>query len=125
VADMKFHQVQIGQRFLYKDQAYQKESPVLARQEDSGEQKFLRRADAVQPLAETESPATGSGIRKNIEVKKVSRMFDGFYQQCVSVIEAELAELPATQKEKILAQLQQAGQDFVQKLSGPTPRKGK
>jgi hypothetical protein len=120
---MKFHQVQIGQRFLYKDQAYQKVSPVLARHEESGEQKFLRRADAVQQLAEIDSPATVSGKRKNIEVKKVSRMFDDFYQQCVSVIEAELAELPAADKEKILAQLQQAGQDFVHKLSRPGSRK--
>jgi hypothetical protein len=122
---MKFHQVQIGQRFLFKDQVYQKVSPVLARHEESGEQKFLRRADAVQQLAEEISPATVSGIRKNIEVKKVSSMFDGFYQQCVSIIEAELTELPAAYKEKILSRLQQAGKDFVQDLSGPASRKGK
>ncbi len=121
---MKFHQVQIGQRFLYRDHVYEKVSPVIARLEESGEQKFLRRADAVQPLATESLPSTETSLRKNIEIKKVSSLFDGFYNQCVASIEAELAALPGAHKEKVLAQLQKAAQQFTLELTGKRPRKG-
>ncbi len=122
---MKFHQVQEGQRFLYKDQVYIKVSPVIARHDQSGEQKFLRRADSVEVLADQSLPSTTPGMRKNIEVKKVKAMFDDFYSQCVSVIESELAAQPQACKEKIISQLQRAGTDFIQGLSGPGATKRK
>ena len=120
---MKFYQVETGQRFLYQDQVYIKVSPVIARLEQSGEQKFLRRADSVQLVADECLPSATTGLRKNIEVKKVSGLFDDFYNQCISIINAELDALPAANRDRVLAQIQQAGQGFMRKLTGASAAK--
>ena len=104
---MKFHQVETGQRFLYRDQVYIKVSPVIARHEQSGEQKFLRRADSVQLMADEGLPAAPAGVRKHIEVKKVSALFDDFYKQCSAIIDAQLGQLPASERDRVRARIEQ------------------
>jgi hypothetical protein len=113
---MKFHQLQTGQRFLYQEQVYIKVSPVIARHEESGEQKFLRRADSVQQLAEESLPAEATSMRKNIEIKKVTKLFDDFFRQAQSIIETELQDLPVSRREKIFSQMHNAGRDLLQGL---------
>lgn len=114
---MKFHQLSVGQAFIFQGKAYVKASPVLAAEVDNGEQKFMRRADIVQ----LQEPQTSMDVtREEVdEVKKtaVITLFENFFTTCTELLEAELDNVTQPQKNAIALQLQQARKRFLQGLA--------
>ncbi len=113
---MKFHQLPVGQEFLFKGKTYVKASPVLATEINSGEQKFMRRADTVQlqaPLPSTSAPRKDN---EAVQKTKVTALFECFFSTCTDLLEYELENIPSAKKHKISAQMQQARKRFLQDL---------
>jgi len=114
---MKFHQLSVGQAFIFQGKAYVKASPVLAAEVGNGEQKFMRRADIVQ----LQEPQTSMEVTREEDdrVKKtaVVTLFEDFVTTCTELLATELDNIPQPQKNTIALQLKQARKRFLQDLA--------
>ncbi len=86
---MKFHDLDIGQRFELDGVVYVKTSPVLAGEADGGGTKFMARYVMVRLLGGA-APRTEAGQEKMLRQDKVLAAFDAYHARCRELIEVEL-----------------------------------
>jgi len=114
---MKFHQVAIGESFIYRAKTFTKVSPVLARNNDNGEQCFMRRADGVEIVTEVETTKKITGRSKAVDVVKLKTRFDNFINASIKAIQLSVDDLSTEQEKKIIAIIQQQGDVFRSALN--------
>jgi hypothetical protein len=81
---MKFHQLANGQTFFYQNQSYTKISPVIATSNETGAQKFMRRADTVEVREESATKPdqqTRGVINKSVVLKIIDQSFKASLKQ--------------------------------------------
>lgn len=112
---MKFSVVEMGQRFNFKGAVYVKSGPLVANHETTGETKFFRRADNVQPVgAETvveKQPTT------TLSVDDVMQYFEQFYSECIEALDENLSSDLADEKNALFGALESAKGRFLKKCS--------
>jgi len=108
---MKFAVVEIGQRFKFKDEFYIKSSPLVANNEESGQQKLFRRADNVEPdnKAIPQEP-----VSKSTDRDAVMNSFERFYLRCIDSLDEHLSGDLADEKNALFTALEEAKQGFVE-----------
>lgn len=108
---MKFHDLEIGQRFELDGAAYVKTSPVLACREDGGS-KFMARSAMVKPLdgAKLKPKAVKERL---LRVSTVLAAFEIYHARCR---EAQI-EAPADKRAEIADALERGRLDFLDALS--------
>lgn len=98
---MKFHQVNIGEQFVFQGETFTKASPVLACNNISGEQRFMRRADGVQScndvIAKKAIPKAGASV----QIDQVLLLVDEYVDEVVSAIKTNVDGLSREQHKTI------------------------
>lgn len=74
---MKFCDIPVGKAFQYQGEAYIKLTPLVARHEASGEQRFFRRASVIQPQTEAFVPNTAE-TQKQFRYDVIHQAIDEF-----------------------------------------------
>lgn len=110
---MKFHDLEIGQRFELDGAAYVKTSPVLACRED-GSSKFMARSALVKPLDGAELKSTAVKERL-LRVDVVRAAFEVYHARCREVVER--SEASADKRSDNTDALERGRQDFLDTLS--------
>jgi hypothetical protein len=113
---MRFHQLAVGTRFSFHDEIYTKVSPLIAVQEQSGEQKFMAQSALVQRLEgpEDKPPPAGSD---RLDAADVLRAFDNFYEDCLETLHRLDAMGESLGVERARKDLSQARRRFLRALS--------
>jgi len=117
---MKFHQLDLNQEFMYQGKVYVKASPVLARESTTGVQKFMRRADSVEPYSSLTTPEVNETTTHDDELiskGKVKALLACFVNSCQVSIEKELKSSPSPSKNKIRSHIKQARSQFLRDLN--------
>lgn len=114
---MKFSGVEAGQRFKYKGASYVKSSPLVANHEESGQQKFFRRADNVEVNFEQEKnePKT-KGDSNAVPVNEVMKHFDLFYSYCIDAVGENLSSDLVDKKNTLITLMEKAKFEFINNL---------
>ncbi|MCG6968456.1 MAG: hypothetical protein LJE85_01705 [Gammaproteobacteria bacterium] len=112
---MKFGELKVGALFTFEGQTYLKTSPMIGRNETTGEQKFLRRSMAVT-LSEISKETKPVVNKRGLTRSEVNSAFEEFYAHC----EQCLDQLASVAEEQTLRhtreQLAQARQRFLAKI---------
>jgi len=109
---MKFHDLDIGQRFELDGVAYVKTSPVLAGQVEGGGSKFMPRyamvrlLDGVAPRAKVEQ-------EKMLRAGEVLVAFEAFHSACREELEKLAEALPADRLQEITNVLEGERKGFL------------
>lgn len=109
---MKFHDLDIGQRFELDGVVYVKTSPVLAGQTEGGGSKFMPRYAMVRLL-------DGSAPRAKVEQEKMLRAgevlaaFEAFHSACRDELEKLAGALPAGRLQDVTNALEEKRQGFL------------
>lgn len=114
---MKFYMLQIGQEFLFKDQAYIKTSPLLGSHKTDGEQKMFKRADVVSLCTATEVVESGQQGAATIDVSVLDKLLDGFINECQAGIESIDEDFSQLHSKKLHSKLQLARQHLITKIN--------
>ena len=94
---MKFYQLDNGQAFRFQNISYTKVSPVLASCVETGAQKFMRRADVVEPVIESHANTQsndGKTFQKTVVLKLIDQSFNTTISQLSSMSLDESARAP-------------------------------
>lgn len=112
---MKFHQLNIGEGFIYQGEAYRKISPLIGSHEISGEQKMFRRADPVQPdLAGSAGNEQAPARENHFGKEQVSELLSQLKQECDELLSEHLSESPSLELAR--HRLEQAFSKIINKL---------
>lgn len=114
---MKFHDLEIGQRFEFEDTAYVKTSPVLAVPADGGGSKFMARHVMVR-LPDGEAPRAKAAQEKTLRAGEVMAAFEAYHSACREELEKLAGALPATRLEALLVAIEEKRKGFLAILSG-------
>jgi len=106
---MKFHDLDIGQRFELDGVVYVKTSPVLAGKADGGGTKFMPRYVMVKLLA-GEVPRAKVEQEKMLRQEAVLAAFEAYHARCREVIDEAL---PADRLQEIANVLEGERQGFL------------
>lgn len=106
---MKFHDLDIGQRFELDDVVYVKTSPVLAGQAEGGGSKFMPRYVMVS-LLDGAVPRAEVAQEKMLRQDTVLAAFDAYHARCRELIEEAL---PAGRRQEIDYVLEGERQGFL------------
>lgn len=87
---MKFHQVSIGEQFVFQGDTFTKASPVLASNNVSGEQRFMRRADAVQPCGDVTLEKDAQDKEATVKMDRVLLLVDEYVEDVISRIKTDV-----------------------------------
>lgn len=110
---MKFHELDIGQRFELDGAVYVKSSPVLASREEGGERKFMARSAPVYPLGGAERrPAEKTD--QLLRAEAVLAAFEAYHARCREVLERAV---PADRLEEVANVLEGERQGFLDAVS--------
>lgn len=113
---MKFSLIEPGQHFSFNGEEYIKSSPLVANHHQTGEQKFFRRADNVQPAFDSTSPAADSQISTSPDKDVVLQAFEKFYSSCVNALDENLSVELADEKNALFSVLEHAREKFLASL---------
>jgi len=106
---MKFHDLEIGQRFELDGVTYVKTSPVLAGKADGGGSKFMARYVMVK-LLDGEAPRAKEVEEKVLRAGEVLAAFEAYHARCL----AALAQaIPADRLQEIADILEGERQGFL------------
>ena len=109
---MKFHDLDIGQRFELEGVVYVKTSPVLAGQVEGGGSKFMPRYAMVRLL-------DGAAPRANVEQEKMLRAgevlaaFEAFHSACREELGKLAGAIPASRLQDVTNVLEEKRQGFL------------
>ena len=82
---MRFHQLEPGARFRYRNEVFVKKTPLVAIQESSGQQKLIPKSADIEPLDSPVSASPSPGEQR-LDRETVVRAFESFYEDCVEQI---------------------------------------
>lgn len=116
---MKFSEIQIGAWFVFQGRTYVKISPMIGRDESSGEQKFLRRSVDVSVNVE---PRGGVTVKSEANARlltpaEVAEAFTRFHAQCERCLRELAPQLDPRAVKDAQDQLAQARQRFLDTLT--------
>jgi hypothetical protein len=109
---MKFHDLDIGQRFELEGVAYVKTSPVLAGKADGGGSKFMARYVMVK-LLDSVAPRAQVGQEKMLRAGEVLAAFDAYHSACREELEKLANALPVDRLQEIEEFLKSGRQGFL------------
>jgi hypothetical protein len=115
---MRFHQLALGQRFEFEGDVYVKTKPMTAVGEADRGERFIRRSADVRPLPPPDgspAPRPGSGLA----AETVLQAFGAFYAHCVRCLDE--GALEAGERESIRRRLEEARQQFLDRLLSQSP----
>lgn len=112
---MKFHDLEIGQRFELDGAPYVKTSPVLACREDGGS-KFMARSALVKPLDGAELKPKAAKERL-LRANTVLAAFEVYHARCREALERIESDAPADRRADIADALEGGRQAFLDALS--------
>lgn len=115
---MKFHDLEIGQRFELDGVAYVKTSPVLAGQAEGGGAKFMPRYVMVK-LLDGSAPRAKVGQEKMLPAREVLAAFEAFHSACREELEKLTGALPAAQLGALFDAIEARRKGFLDTLSKP------
>jgi len=113
---MKFGELKLGAVFRFDGETYVKTSPMIGSNKASAAQKFMRRSVEVElcdQKEETKVPVKTQSLSR----PEVAKAFADFYancEQCLQTLSLEFGEKPIA---RIRSQLEQARQQFMDKIS--------
>lgn len=110
---MKFHDLDIGQRFEHDGVVYVKTSPVLAGQVDGGGSKFMPRYLMVK-LLDDAAPRAKAKPEKSLRAEKVLAAFEAYHARCREVLEKAV---PADRQQEVASALEGGRQSFLDAVS--------
>lgn len=113
---MKFYQVAVGERFIFKGDIYMKASPVLASHEETGRQCFMRRADSVQSCMSDVQQAAAYDKKAFTDARLLLARVDTFIETSIHSIDASIEGLTGAQKQAIAKLLRGHGEDLKKGL---------
>ena len=108
---MKFCDIPVGSQFRYQGEVYIKTTPLVARNEASGEQKFFRRASLVQSRSDS-IPSGSVDTQKQFPYARIHQAMDEFCEEFRRDI-SNLETIHPIDIEKILAR---GREDFLRKF---------
>ena len=117
---MRFHQLSMGQRFEFEGEVYVRTKPLIAVNEASGHQRFIRRSALVKVLSQDAAAAVqddavndASGITR----EAVVAAFDAFYASCLLELKDIEDGVDKTQLEQLREHFEEARQRFLDAVS--------
>jgi len=113
---MKFHGLDIGQRFELDGVVYVKTSPVLADKAGGGGAKFMARYVSVR-LLDGEAPRVTEVQEKMLRAGDVLAAFEAYHSACREELEKLADALPADRLEALLDAIEEKRKDFLDTLS--------
>ena len=109
---MKFHDLEIGQRFELDGVVYVKTSPMLAGQADGGGAKFMPRYAMVK-LLDDAAPRAKAKPEKALQAEAVLAALEAYHSACRKELERLAGELPDDRLAALRAALEAGRQDFL------------
>jgi hypothetical protein len=110
---IKFIQLEIGQRFLFEGHAYTKSTPLMARSETNGQERFVPRSAVVETEERTAPPsAAPTPPLQRVEVQQAWQQFQG---HCSAAL-ARLDEDGDKDLEALRRELAAARTEFEERL---------
>lgn len=109
---MKFHDLDIGQRFEHDGVVYVKTSPVLAGQAEGGGSKFMPRY-AVVKLLDDAVPRAKAKPEKPLQAGVVLAAFEAYRSACRKELENLAGELPAERLAALTEALEAGRREFL------------
>ncbi|MGE5027415.1 MAG: hypothetical protein ACM3JK_02980 [Betaproteobacteria bacterium] len=109
---MKFHDLEIGQRFEHEGVAYVKTSPVLAGQADGGGSKFMPRYVMVK-LLDDAAPRAKSRPEKALPAGAVLAAFEDYDAACRKALVRHVGDLPGDRLAALTAEMDAAKRGFL------------
>lgn len=113
---MKFHDLDIGQRFELDGVNYVKTSPVLAGQADGGGSKFMPRYVMVK-LLDGAAPHANTEQEKMLRAREVLAAFEAFHKACRKELEKLEGALPASRLKVLYDTIEEERKGFLDILS--------
>jgi len=110
---MKFSVVEMGQRFSFNGESFTKSGPLVGNNEQTGEKKFFRRADNVQPIFESVSPVHDEQMNMCADIDTVMQSFERFYSSCIDALDENLSVELADEKNALFTAMEQAKEQFM------------
>ena len=99
---MKFHDLEIGQRFELDGVAYVKTSPMMAGQVEGGGSKFMPRYAMVRLLDEAVPRARAKADRP-LSAERVLAAFEAYHAVCASLVAADRQAALAAARQDFIA----------------------
>ncbi|MGD8592080.1 MAG: hypothetical protein PVF82_04570 [Gammaproteobacteria bacterium] len=113
---MKFGKLKIGTVFIVDGEKHVKTSPMIARCEKTGAQKFVRRSVEVEAFDSKE--ATKAALNKrSLSQTEVLDAFSEFYRQCEQCLQKFAPEADKQLVHSVQTHLAEAKQRFLAKIN--------
>lgn len=109
---MKFHDLDIGQRFELDGVVYVKTSPVLAGQVEGGGSKFMPRYVMVR-LLDGAAPRANMEQEKMLRAGEVLAAFEAFHSACREELGKLAGAIPAGRLQDVTNALEENRQGFL------------
>lgn len=109
---MKFHDLDIGQRFEHDGVVYVKTSPVLAGQAEGGGSKFMPRYVMVK-LLDDAAPRAKARPEQPLQAEVVLAAFEAYHSVCRKELEQLAGALPAARLEALADALEAGRREFL------------
>jgi hypothetical protein len=113
---MKFHDLDIGQRFELDGVAYVKTSPVLAGQAEGGGSKFVPRYVMVR-LLDGAAPRARVEQEKMLRAQEVLAAFDVFHARCRDGLAQLSGDIPADKLDAFMRAVEEGRKVFLDTLA--------
>ena len=112
---MKFNELKVGNLFEFEGEGFVKASPLMAKKQTNGEQKFMHRSAEVTV---TDSPAGNKPAfkQRRIDNRDVQRAFEVFYNDCQKCLMQLSKQADDETIKNVQQALEQAKQAFWRKL---------
>ena len=112
---LKFGQLPTGKRFRYRDESYQKDSPLQARRESDGTTKLIPRSAVITPLDTEGVPITERPMR--IERTHVERALKALETELTTAIARTEPALDADQQRQLQTAIALSYACFIKRLA--------
>jgi hypothetical protein len=112
---MKFGELEIGALFTYQGQTYIKSSPMIGRNQTTGERKFLRRSMEVQ-LSQSGTSAKPQVKNRRLTRADAVKAFEEFYRHCEQCLDTLASQAEESTVRSARERLTQAKQRFLAKI---------
>lgn len=112
---MKFSDITVGQRFRFEGRVYVKSGPLIARDEGSGGQRFIRRSAAVETIsgqAAAHEPRPPNAISPDALMAAA----DAYHRRCLACVDEIAEHLPTETREQLLDDIEDARREFNERL---------
>lgn len=112
---MKFYELPIGSRFEYQGEEYSKETPLVARNKDNGQKKFMARSALVTVPENTSIEQATEISDQTLTAETVRDAFEDFYNRCLDNMNQ--LTLEQEQSNRMRLDLKKAREHFLHSLS--------